>query len=274
VEEFDGPAALLQTEGPPLQGDDALTQPWRQNENAFILPIPRAPRQEEIQDLAPDRDEEIIPITPSRLPVVVDSPLPVQRPPVETPIRRTETITPQRRETNHRPPDARRASPPRREPQLVPPPPTPVHEAPPVPSLPEPAHVNGKQTQLIDRPIVVPKPEPPLPAPAVVKAENYRALEDDALFFDPTADPYELPAPPGFPPYQEPELAPPPYETVGELLKEEPPPPPMPPPMPAPVIPPAVLLSNTKQRKKHMLLGAPLLFLAIILLFVFAFMSK
>ncbi len=266
----------MQQDSQPLRGDEALTQPWKQNENAFILPIPRALRQEEIQELSPDRDEEIIPITPSRAPVVVDSPMPVQRPAAETPIRRTETISQPPREINHRAPELRPASPPVREPQPVAPPPAPVHEAPPIPSLPKPAPVNGRQTQLIDRPIVAPKPEPLQPAPAMRKAETYRALEDDALFFDPTADPYELPAPPGFPPYQEPELSPASYESVGNLLKEEPPPPPppMPPPVPNPVIPPAVLLSDTVQPKKHMLLGAPLLFLAILLLFVFAFMLK
>jgi hypothetical protein len=238
---FDGDASSLQDPTPPLKGDNALTQPWRQNENAYILPIPRALRQDETEEHDPEISGEIVPITPARVPALVDSPLPIEKPiekPAEEPAPPAQPIVQAVPKAQRRDPRALQSRP------------------------PDPPPNNARQTRLLERPnrapqvpsnritkVIVPKqivavPEPPPHS------------EGNGIFIAPEADLLERV-----------ETAPPiRVQTAGKLLKDTPAP------LPPQLIPPTVLLPE--QQKKRFLFGIPLLFLAVILLFVFAFIAK
>jgi hypothetical protein len=65
---------------PPASEEDAAPRPWRQNEDAIILPITRELPRPAIPEPDAGGESEVIPISQARMPMVVDSPVPLDLP--------------------------------------------------------------------------------------------------------------------------------------------------------------------------------------------------
>ncbi len=64
----------------PLRADEHGPRPWRQNEDAIILPITRELPREPIEEFEMESDSEVVPISHASLPTLVESPVPLEIP--------------------------------------------------------------------------------------------------------------------------------------------------------------------------------------------------
>jgi len=64
----------------PLRTDERGPHPWRQNEDAIILPIIRELPRETIEESDPDSQCEVVPISHASLPTLVESSVPLEIP--------------------------------------------------------------------------------------------------------------------------------------------------------------------------------------------------
>jgi hypothetical protein len=80
VDEIFGDEPAGQPVSAPLLRDDQASSPWRQNENAIILPITRELPRVPIENFEVEEASEVVPISHPRVPTLVDSPVPLDLP--------------------------------------------------------------------------------------------------------------------------------------------------------------------------------------------------
>lgn len=80
VDEAFADELVVQTVAEPGPRDDGISRPWRQNENAIILPITRELPRMPIEEFEAEAASEVVPVSQPRIPMMVDSPVPLDLP--------------------------------------------------------------------------------------------------------------------------------------------------------------------------------------------------
>ncbi|MGH9844100.1 MAG: hypothetical protein ACREEM_35665 [Blastocatellia bacterium] len=64
----------------PLRTEEHGPRPWRQNEDALILPITLELPREPVEEFEMDSESEVVPISHASIPTLVESPVPLEIP--------------------------------------------------------------------------------------------------------------------------------------------------------------------------------------------------